>query len=366
MMFKQLLARVFFGTRNSVEREAQAVSGRLSSAAAIRDILERERIRSDRTGDPLTLVIFASRDDETAEATCARLVSLLQFRLRCTDEPGWWTQREICVVLPHTTVQGAWAFADDICARFSDDGVPPHCTVYAYPWKNENNGNGAEVVNVKVAEPIEQLVQPLEALFVADLPWWKRGLDIVLAAVGLIMLLPVFGVISVALKLTTRGPVFFKQRRSGQGGTPFTLYKFRTMVLDAEARKKDLIALNEQDGAAFKIRNDPRVTRLGRILRKTSLDELPQLWNILRGEMTLVGPRPLPCAETEACQGWQRRRLEATPGLTCIWQVRGRGGVPFADWIRMDLEYIRSRSLWHDLKLLFLTVPAVLLRRGAH
>jgi lipopolysaccharide/colanic/teichoic acid biosynthesis glycosyltransferase len=172
--------------------------------------------------------------------------------------------------------------------------------------------------------------------------------------------------ISLAIKLTSRGPVFFKQYRSGHGGKPFALYKFRTMVINAEALKEELLPLNEQDGAAFKMKNDPRVTRLGRILRTTSLDELPQLWNILRGDMTLVGPRPLPCDETAACHGWQRRRLLVRPGLTCIWQVRGRGTVPFVEWIRMDLEYIRAQSLLHDLKLLVLTVPAVLLRRGAH
>jgi len=114
------------------------------------------------------------------------------------------------------------------------------------------------------------------------------------------------------------------------------------------------------------MKNDPRVTTLGRFLRKTSLDELPQLWNVLRGDMSLVGPRPLPLAETAACEAWQRRRLDVTPGLTCIWQVRGRGRVAFADWVRMDMEYIRKHSPWQDLKLLLLTVPAVLLRRGAH
>src|SRR5205823_467758 len=133
-----------------------------------------------------------------------------------------------------------------------------------------------------------------------------------------------------------------------------------------EARKQELVASNEQDGAAFKIKNDPRVTRLGRWLRSTSIDELPQLWNVLRGEMSLVGPRPLPCAEADSCAGWQRQRLDVTPGLTCIWQVHGRCRVSFADWVRMDVQYIRSRSLWQDVKLLLLTLPAVLLRRGAH
>jgi lipopolysaccharide/colanic/teichoic acid biosynthesis glycosyltransferase len=157
--------------------------------------------------------------------------------------------------------------------------------------------------------------------------------------------------------------VFFKQWRSGRGGRPFLCYKFRTMVVDAESRKKQLLARNEQDGPAFKIQDDPRVTPLGRFLRKTSIDELPQFWNVLRGEMSLVGPRPLPCHEAEACRGWLRRRLDATPGLTCIWQVYGRSRVSFAEWVRMDLRYIRSCTLWHDVKLILQTVPAVLLKR---
>ena len=143
------------------------------------------------------------------------------------------------------------------------------------------------------------------------------------------------------------------------------MYKFRSMVVDAEQRKRELLALNEQDGPAFKISADPRVTPLGRFLRTTSIDELPQLINVLKGDMSLVGPRPLPCDESDACRGWQRRRLDVTPGLTCIWQVRGRSQVSFADWCRMDLQYVASRSLLRDVTLIALTLPAVLLRRGA-
>ena len=143
------------------------------------------------------------------------------------------------------------------------------------------------------------------------------------------------------------------------------MYKFRSMVVDAESLQKALLAQSEQDGPAFKMRNDPRITGIGHFIRKTSIDELPQLWNVLRGDMSLVGPRPLPCHESDACTPWQRRRLDVTPGLTCIWQVYGRSRVTFAEWMRMDLIYGRSRGLLHDLKLLIKTIPAVLFRRGA-
>ena len=137
------------------------------------------------------------------------------------------------------------------------------------------------------------------------------------------------------------------------------------MVTDAEARKRELRKFSEQDGPAFKLTNDPRITRIGKFLRKTSIDELPQLWNIVRGEMSMVGPRPLPVDEANGCEQWQRRRLDVTPGLTCIWQVKGRSSVTFAEWVRMDVEYIRRRTFFHDLSLLLQTVPAVLMRRGA-
>jgi len=194
----------------------------------------------------------------------------------------------------------------------------------------------------------------------------KRGLDVALAGAGLVAAAPVMVAIGAAVAVDLGRPVLFKQTRPGKDGVPFAMLKFRSMVVDAEARKRDLAALNEQDGPAFKVKNDPRVTTLGRFLRTTSLDELPQLWNVFRGDMSLVGPRPLPCAETAGCDQWHRRRLDVAPGLTCIWQIRGRSKVTFDEWARMDIQYVRSRTLWGDLKLILQTVPAVLTRNGAH
>jgi lipopolysaccharide/colanic/teichoic acid biosynthesis glycosyltransferase len=205
----------------------------------------------------------------------------------------------------------------------------------------------------------------VETLLVQPLPWWKRAIDIVGAGMGLLVLSPVMILSALAIKGTSHGPVIFKQRRAGLGGRPFWIYKFRTMTIDAEAKKAALRSISEQDGPAFKLSNDPRVTGIGKFLRETSLDELPQLWNVIKGDMSLVGPRPLPMDESAECEQWQRSRLDVTPGLTCIWQVKGRSRVTFDQWMRMDVNYIRRRNFFHDIKILTQTIPAVLLRKGA-
>jgi len=193
---------------------------------------------------------------------------------------------------------------------------------------------------------------------------FKEVFDRGSALLGLIVLTPLFTVIGLIIKLTSRGPVFFKQKRSGLNGRIFFVYKFRSMVVNAEELRKDLEQLNEEDGPAFKIAKDPRVTWIGHLLRKTSLDELPQLVNVFKGEMSLVGPRPPLPAEVDQYDIWQRRRLSMKPGITCIWQVSGRNSVAFDQWMRMDLEYIDKWNLWLDFKLLLLTVPAVLFGSG--
>jgi len=192
----------------------------------------------------------------------------------------------------------------------------------------------------------------------------KRSLDVALSALILLLALPMISVVAVAIRVTGRN-VLFRQTRCGLNGRRFTLYKFRTMVADAEERLSELQHLNEMDGPVFKSRNDPRVTRLGRFLRKFSLDELPQLWNVLRGDMSLVGPRPPIPEEVARYERWQRRRLSMKPGLTCLWQVNGRNELDFSSWMELDLEYIDSWSLQLDLKILLKTIPVVLSGRGA-
>ncbi|OGW85223.1 MAG: hypothetical protein A3C35_08340 [Omnitrophica bacterium RIFCSPHIGHO2_02_FULL_46_11] len=194
----------------------------------------------------------------------------------------------------------------------------------------------------------------------------KYALDRILSFALLIIFSPLFVIISIVIKITSQGPIIFKQYRGGLNGRKFLFFKFRTMITDAEQRRESLKSQNEMQGPVFKIKDDPRVTPMGRFLRKTSLDELPQLWNVLKGDMSLVGPRPLPLYEVKEFKGWQRRRLSMKPGITCIWQTSGRNNVTkFDDWASMDLQYIDNWSLWLDLKILFQTIPAVLISKGA-
>jgi exopolysaccharide biosynthesis polyprenyl glycosylphosphotransferase len=193
----------------------------------------------------------------------------------------------------------------------------------------------------------------------------KRGVDVIGAAAGLALASPVLAVAAAAVRLTSNGPVLFRQTRCGLNGRRFEIVKLRTMCANAEQRLDEILHLNEMDGPVFKVKDDPRVTRVGRLLRRYSLDEIPQLWNVLRGDMSLVGPRPPLPHEVSQYESAERRRLSMRPGLTCLWQVSGRNDIGFDEWVRLDLEYIDGWSLYQDFKILVRTVPAVLFGTGA-
>lgn len=189
----------------------------------------------------------------------------------------------------------------------------------------------------------------------------KRLMDIVGASVGLLLASPIMLIVAILIKLEDpKGPIFFSQVRNGAYPTTFKMYKFRSMYIDAEERLQELMHLNEQSGPAFKIKDDPRITKVGKFIRKTSLDELPQLFNVLKGDMSLVGPRPAIPREVEQYTAYQKQRLFVKPGLTCIWQVSGRNNIGFDEWVELDIKYIKTRNLWLDLKLILLTIPAML------
>jgi exopolysaccharide biosynthesis polyprenyl glycosylphosphotransferase len=194
----------------------------------------------------------------------------------------------------------------------------------------------------------------------------KRILDFCLALAALVLVSPALVLVAAAIKITSPGPIFFKQKRIGQNKRKFTIYKFRSMAVDAENKMRELEHLNELSGPVFKIKHDPRITPVGRFLRKTSIDELPQLINVLKGDMSLVGPRPMSVRDFELfSEDWHRRRFSVRPGITCLWQVNGRNSLPFEKWMELDMQYIDKWSLWLDLKILAKTIPAVLRGSGA-
>ena len=193
----------------------------------------------------------------------------------------------------------------------------------------------------------------------------KRLIDIIFSGVLLIILSPVFLLTALCIKIEDRGPLFYSQTRVGKWGGNFKMYKFRSMCVNADEKKKDMLAMNETGGVIFKIKNDPRITKTGAIIRKTSIDELPQLWNVLKGDMSLVGPRPPVPEEVSQYEYLERKRLGVTPGITCIWQVSGRSNIKFKQQVQMDVEYIENQSILNDLKLLLKTIPAVLTGKGA-
>ena len=230
-----------------------------------------------------------------------------------------------------------------------------------------------EFIPTSIAKPTFSILGPRSMLVFRSKPaaqwalFFKNIIDRVGAFAGLILLAPLLLAVAAAVKITSPGPALFRQRRSGLHGAPFEMWKFRTMYVDAEQQKAELQAFNEMQGPVFKMQDDPRVTPLGRFLRRTSIDEFPQLVNVLRGHMSLVGPRPLPVYEVEKFeQTIHRRRLSMKPGLTCLWQIRGRNTVVnFSDWVRMDLEYIDNWSLFLDAYIILRTIPSVLLGIGA-
>lgn len=193
----------------------------------------------------------------------------------------------------------------------------------------------------------------------------KRGIDVIVALLAIVLFAPVFLVTSLAIYIEDGAPVFFIQERNGLHGKIFRMYKFRSMCRDAAKIHQSLLAQNELDGPAFKMKDDPRLTRVGKFIRKTSIDELPQLLNILKGEMSIVGPRPLPTYETAELNEYQRQRMNVKPGLTCYWQCSGRNDIPFGEWMEMDMKYIEDESIFTDARIMVKTVASVITGKGA-
>ncbi len=387
--------------------------------------LRVELMRADRGRSRFCLAVFDLEDWTSAgDERADRFADYLAGRLRATDYAGLLGAGRLGVILWDTDEAGAARFVDKmrtgwVAAR------SPQAVIYAYPSDRpigapptparrsatlpqgfaeaiSPGGAGpacrgavagersaappitalsvaAEVAAEQGADPAEVEsenddpgdpppvpVLPLEEILLCPLPRWKRAVDVVGATVGLVALSPLLLATAAAIKLTSPGPVLFRQMRDGLGGRQFKINKFRTMVANAEALKASLRQDSEQDGPAFKMEHDPRITSLGRWMRKTCVDELPQLWNVLAGDMSLVGPRPLDSKEMARTGWWERRRLLVTPGLTCIWQVDGKSQVTFKEWMRMDIRYMSDRTFAGDLGLILRTAGNIVLHRGSH
>ncbi len=365
---------------------------RLLSSRDFGSCLERERCFADRGARFFTLIVVLLRRGD--RSGLGQLSSRLRERLRFTDAVGHVSGDRLGVLLPDTGTEGARVVLNWVDGAAVSVGLGIERKAYIYPRvpgagalgvrRRVEEANGpakkpagcgpsipeipeaptvaAEISPGVVADPIEDLWPQLSV----PAPAWKRGMDVALSALALLMLLPVFVVVAIAIRLDSPGPVIFSQPRAGRGGRPFVFYKFRSMFVDAEQRKLELQSLNEKAGPIFKIRHDPRITRVGAVLRHWSLDELPQLWNVLKGDFSLVGPRPPTLDEVAKYERWQMRRLDVAGGITGIWQVSGRSEIGFVDWMRMDMRYITRSSVWLDLQLLLRSVPAVLSGRGAY
>jgi len=352
----------------------------LISEALFRGVLVRERKRADRSNQPLVLVLLALKDAPHAESAeiWQSLVDALAAARRETDVMGWFEQgAAVGLILPE--VPESDAFAQEVNERVrrelsrrldAQSAGRVSIGLHVHP-----DPKGAEENGVRPADPIvNQGRQGRERRTGCDAA--KRALDIAVSLTLLAILAPLFLVIAALVKLKSPGPVFFRQERIGQMMKPFMMLKFRTMRVNADhAIHHQFVSSFIKSGGQvtdsgttglFKIANDPRVTSIGSFLRRTSLDELPQLWNVLRGDMSLVGPRPPLQYEVEQYQSWHRRRvLEAKPGLTGLWQVSGRSRTTFDEMVRLDLRYAKSYSFWTDIKILLATPRAVISGKDA-
>ena len=352
----------------------------IHSVADFDVILAKEKARADRNNHVFSLVSFKITPLISDKDSIIYFAHYLKNRIRITDDIGWMDKDSIGVLLFNSLKFDAEKFIEKILRR-SPPNICYNYSILTYPedkieqlhavgictnpreHQHPINGSGSLPDHSRATD--ENIAQKLHPVFFHKVSFWKRLCDISLSLLALIVFSPLFLTLAIAVKLTSKGPVFYRQRRAGLGGAPFTMLKFRTMKVGAEEMKSDLQSFNERTGPAFKMGNDPRVTKIGKILRQWSLDELPQFINVLKGEMSLVGPRPPTFDEVEQYNSWHNYRLEMRPGITCIWQVYARHDKSFDNWVRLDIKYRREQSFLLDLKLIALTVPAVLSRRGA-
>lgn len=398
---KESLFRRIFGRARAVAPESLNVMEPPQFRRELIKEIDRANRRAANREFGLIQLVFPDGSSAQATLFSPDLVDAFRNRLRVSDSIGWFDSN-LSFLLPETDRGGTLGVANALADIARENRIEIDTVVSIYPWDDQlialadelkesmsdddphsdggssrshdgQAAGGNEFRSSMSDEPvaISQVAGPgvieTNYPFVESppTPRWKRAIDMTGAGVGLLILAPVFALAAMAIKLTSRGPVLFVQQREGKDGRQFGILKFRTMIVGAEQKQTELRERNQQDGPAFKLDNDPRITPVGRYLRKTCVDELPQLINVLVGDMSLVGPRPLPTDESFACTSWQRSRLTVLPGLTCTWQVRSQRDVKFDEWMRMDLSYIERQSFWVDLKLIVATAILVLRHKGS-
>lgn len=336
-------------------------------------ILNRERARSDRTGQVFSIIIFELEVLNGLKNVIEVLDHLIRQRIRSCDEIGWVGEMRLGTLLPGTSKEGAQKLADDFCDSVFPGKFQAKYIILTYPsnWIDDSqDGTRSDDTDIpqhprveKWAKVNETVVNELGSFLPNRMPLWKRAMDICGSILGLTLLLPVFLLIAMYIKKVSPGPVFFKQERIGFLGRPFTCWKFRTMGVNAEisVHSQYYSELMQSNNSMKKLDgNDTRVIPYGVLMRKTGLDELPQLFNVLIGDMSLIGPRPCIRYEADQYQLWQRRRFEAVPGLTGLWQVSGKNRTTFNEMMRYDISYAMKKSLLLDIGILLKTLPAVI------
>jgi lipopolysaccharide/colanic/teichoic acid biosynthesis glycosyltransferase len=360
----------------------------IHSSETLRRILERERARTDRTGLQFSFVEVDPIPDGPVDAgDLEPLADILSRRIRATDVVGMFGERSLGVILHATPVEGAWEFVNNVRREITNGGREPLCKVYTYPtsWGSFGQTTGDPPTGSSEAggRPVpsgpenppgngngEKTFHRMEEIFGSPLPAWKRTLDVMIASVGLTLLSPLFLLIATAIRIVSPGPAFFRQKRVGHRGNLFNLWKFRTMHPgneDAVHRHhlQELIR-GSQPMAKLDSGGDTRIIPFGKILRRACIDELPQLLNVLKGDMTLVGPRPCLPYEAEEFLPWHSRRFDSVPGLTGLWQVSGKNRTTFKEMIRLDIAYSRTISPWLDIKIMAKTLPWICTQVAGH
>jgi lipopolysaccharide/colanic/teichoic acid biosynthesis glycosyltransferase len=372
---------------NPLTRHRDAkIFNRVHSSREFASILHRERDRADRTGQEFSMAVFEVGNGKRKTDAARNLVPILLHRIRSTDAIGWLADGLIGAALPHTPPECAWKFVANVRKAYNGS-APPECVMYTYPssWLPGDDGGPprdprslrktpalgetgdsgmlfSRVDAADSARPIEEL----EPHVLFRIPLWKRAIDILGSIVAIFLLSPLLLLVALLIRILSPGPVLFRQKRVGYLGRVFTMWKFRTMHVNADTNLhqdylRELIR-NEKEMTKLDHGRDPRIIPFGNLLRATGIDELPQLINVLLGDMSLVGPRPCLPYEAYEYHPWQMRRFDALPGLTGLWQVSGKNRTTFKEMMRLDIGYARKRAFLLDVLIVLKTIPAIVVQ----